>query len=81
MCGDAMAFDCWGDVEDFEMELVQKHEPKLNTKRKTERQDIIEISAPEIDTMTKEEFDAIKYYKKKRNKLIHILKQFRIRRR
>ena len=31
MYGDAMTFDCWGDVEYFEMELVQKHEPKLNT--------------------------------------------------
>ena len=28
MYGDAMAFGCWGDVEDFEMELFQKHEPK-----------------------------------------------------
>ena len=38
MCGDAMAFDCWGDVEDFEMELVQKHEPLLNTRKHTQRQ-------------------------------------------
>ena len=35
MFDDSMAFDCWGDVEDFEMTLVQKHEPRLNTRRKT----------------------------------------------
>ena len=71
MYGDAMAFDCWGDVEDFEMELVQKHEPKLNTRRHTQRQEIIKISAPEIETMTQAEFDAIKYYKKEKEILPH----------
>ena len=69
MCGDAMAFDCWGDVEDFEMELVQKHEPLLNTRRYTQRQEIIEIKTPELETMTKEEYDAIKYYKKEEKEI------------
>ena len=69
MCGDAMAFDCWGDVEDFEMELVQKHEPLLNTRKHTQRQEIIEIKTPELETMTKEEYDAIKYYKKEEKEI------------
>ena len=69
MCGDAMAFDCWGDVEDFEMELVQKHEPLLNTRKHTQRQTIIEIKTPELETMTKEEYDAIKYYKKEEKEI------------
>ena len=29
-----MNFDCWGDVEDFEMKLVQDMKPILNTRRK-----------------------------------------------
>ena len=69
MCGDAMAFDCWGDVEDFDMELVQKHEPLLNTRKHTQRQEIIEIKTPELETMTKEEYDAIKYYKKEEKEI------------
>ena len=40
--GDApINFDCWGDVEDYEMSLVQKLKPLLNTRTKTSRQEII----------------------------------------
>ena len=64
-----MAFDCWGNVEDFEMELVQKHEPLLNTRKHTQRQEIIEIKTPELETMTKKEYDDIKYYKKEEKEI------------
>ena len=61
-----MNFDCWGDVEDFEMKLVQDMKPILNTRRKTCRQELIKLTEAEInEVMTKEEFNDIKYYKTK----------------
>jgi hypothetical protein len=37
-----LLFDSWADIEDFEMELVQKFNPKLNTRRKTCRQELFD---------------------------------------
>jgi len=70
MFEEPIKFTCWGDIEDFEMELVQKYNP-LNTRRKTNRQEIVEIKEPELkDTLTKEEYDKIKYYKKEEKEII-----------
>ena len=54
-----------GDIEDFEMNLVQKYNPLLNTRRKTERQEIFEIEEPKLtNTLTIKEYNNIKYYEK-----------------
>ena len=58
-------FDYWGDVEDYEMSLVQKLSPLLNTRTKTRRQELIKFTEAEINnTITKEKFDKIKHYDK-----------------
>ena len=62
-----MQFDCWGDIEDHEMTLIQKMKPLHNTRRKTCRQELIKFTEAEInEVMTKEEFNDIKYFKKRR---------------
>ena len=58
-------FDYWGDVEDYEMSLVQKRSPLLNTRTKTRRQELIKFTEAEINnTITKEKIDKIKHYDK-----------------
>ena len=60
-----MVFENWGEIEDFEMNLVQKYNPLLNTRRKTERQEIIQIEEPKLtNTLTIEQYNSIKYYEK-----------------
>jgi hypothetical protein len=65
-----MQFDCWGDIEDHEMMLVQEMKPLLNTRKKTCRQEFIKLTEAELDVMTKEEFNDIKYYKKEDKEII-----------
>ena len=68
-----MVFENWGQIEDFEMNLVQKYNPLLNTRRQTQRQETIKITEQQLtNTMTVEEFNKIKYYEKEEKEITPI---------
>ena len=70
---DNAKFNNFSGREDYEMDQIQNHNPRLNTKRKTCRQQIDKDNEQKyMYTMTLEEFNTLKHYKRDEDITVNI---------